>query len=331
MSRALRIQYPGAWYHAMNRGLNRRNIFIDDSHRELFLHLLSEIHNRYNIQIHSYCLMDNHYHLLIHTPKGNLSRAMRHLNSLYTQGFNRQTKRDGPLFRGRYKAILVEAEHYGLELTRYIHCNPVTAKICSNPAKYSWSSYQAYLGRVKKPHWLYCEEMLARCSTRLSIKKYQEFVEGESDISIAEILTKKQFPSVLGSPKWIKEIKERYVKKIEDKEIYISQEFEEQDEERNIKELIQQILDFYNKTWANFKKESKPRAENKLRNWFVYLAVEYGGYEHKEIARSIGNISLSGVTQIKRRLQRRIEKDISLQVELEKLKKKCQFASSVKT
>ena len=99
------------------------------THRIVFLNLLSEIHRRYRVEIHCYCLMDNHYHLLIRTPLANLSRAMRHLDGIYTQRFNRQTRTDGPLFRGRYKSILVECDNYLLQLSRYIHLNPVQAKI----------------------------------------------------------------------------------------------------------------------------------------------------------------------------------------------------------
>jgi putative transposase len=332
MSRDLRIQYPGAWYHVMNRGLNRRRIFNDDSQRELFLEFLSDIHNRYGIEIHAYCLMDNHYHLLVHTPKGNISEGMRHLNSLYTRVFNRQEKRDGPLFRGRYKAILVEAEHYGLELSRYIHMNPIAAKICIHPRDYRWSSYKAYLRHAKKPHWLYCEEILLRCSEPISIKHYREFVEGNTESDIAEIFAKKQFPSALGRDEWIEQIKQRYVYGvIEDAEIYVSEELKQKEELEDIDVLIQRVIDCFGQTLEEFRKESVGRGENRLRNWFVYLAIEYGGYALKDVAQSIGDISISGVSQIKRRLHKKICTDKSLQLELERLRGKCGFVLSVKT
>jgi putative transposase len=127
MPRPLRLEYENAWYHVMNRGAARQDIYKNDQHRLLFLNLLKEASLYYNIEIHAYCLMDNHYHLLIHTPRGNLSQAMRHINGLYTQVFNRSEKIDGSLFRGRYKAILVEEDSYLLQVSRYIHLNPVTA------------------------------------------------------------------------------------------------------------------------------------------------------------------------------------------------------------
>lgn len=112
MSRPLRIVYEGAWYHVMNRGAGRRTIFHSDTYRQLFLALLGEITQTFGVEVHAYCLMDNHYHLLLHTPRANLSAAMRHLQRLYTQRHNRMEQTDGPLFRGRFKAILVDADHY---------------------------------------------------------------------------------------------------------------------------------------------------------------------------------------------------------------------------
>src|SRR3989304_6317848 len=120
MARPLRIEYPGAYYHVMNRGLSRRDIFLDDKGREWFLDLLSDISRLWKIEIYAYCLMDNHYHLLFKTPQGGLSRAMRHLDGIYTQRFNRAHHRDGPLLRGRYKAILIDAEEHFLSIVRYI-------------------------------------------------------------------------------------------------------------------------------------------------------------------------------------------------------------------
>ena len=104
MSRPLRVEYPGAWYHVMNRGAGRRNIFNKKAHYSMFVKLLAEIVGQFDIEIHAYCLMNNHYHLLIRTPCANLARAMRHLNGVYTQRYNRMQKTDGSLFRGRYKA-----------------------------------------------------------------------------------------------------------------------------------------------------------------------------------------------------------------------------------
>lgn len=116
MPRPLRIEYEGAWYHVMNRGANHQNIFHTNEHRKLFLELLTEINQQFYVELHSFCLMDNHYHLLIHTPFANLSKAMRYLDGVYTQRINRMMNRDGPLFRGRYKSILIEEDTYLLQV-----------------------------------------------------------------------------------------------------------------------------------------------------------------------------------------------------------------------
>lgn len=136
MTRALRVEYPGAWYHVMNRGAARQNVFHKLKDFNSLLELIEEVVMRYGIEVHAYCLMSNHYHLLIRTLVTNLSRAMRHLNGLYTQRYNRSRQIDGPLFRGRFKSILVDADCYLLQLSRYIHLNPVVAMITQKPEEY---------------------------------------------------------------------------------------------------------------------------------------------------------------------------------------------------
>jgi REP-associated tyrosine transposase len=110
MSRPLRIEYPNAWYHVMNQGVDYRDIFCNDNHRMLFLDLLSQISKMFRVDIHGFCLMDNHYHLLIHTPAGNLQRAMRHLNGVYTQRYNRLENIDDAFISWALKAILIERD-----------------------------------------------------------------------------------------------------------------------------------------------------------------------------------------------------------------------------
>ena len=135
MSRPLRIEYPDAWYHVMNRGRRREKIFSGIKDYTLFIGLLKESCYMWHVRIGAFCLMPNHYHILIQTPEGNISRCMRHINGVYTQRFNRIHGCDGPLFRGRYKSILVEAETYLLELLRYIHRNPLKAGLAESLGK----------------------------------------------------------------------------------------------------------------------------------------------------------------------------------------------------
>lgn len=143
MARPLRIEYPGAIYHLTARGNARASIFRDDTDRLEFLVIIGNLTEQFNWCCHGYCLMGNHYHLLVETPDANLSAGMRQLGGIYTQRFNRRHNEVGHLFQGRYKSILIEKENYLLELSRYIVLNPVRAKIVADPADYSWSSYAA--------------------------------------------------------------------------------------------------------------------------------------------------------------------------------------------
>ena len=154
VSRPLRIEYPGAVYHITSRGNARQNIYTDDDDREKFLSIFALVVERFHWICHSYCLMDNHYHLLLETPVPNLSAGMRQLNGIYTQAFNRHHRRGGHLFQGRFKAIVVEKQAHLLELSRYIVLNPVHAGMVQSPEGYLWSSYCATIGQTKLADFL---------------------------------------------------------------------------------------------------------------------------------------------------------------------------------
>ena len=170
MSRPLRIQYPDAWYHVMNRGRRGETIFSEKEDYSGFIDLLKEVVDVYNVRIGAYCLISNHYHLLIQTPDANLSRCMRHLNGVYTQRFNQTHQCDGQLFRGRYKSILLDADSYLLELVRYIHRNPLEAGLVEEVNKYPWSSHKGYLSDSKKWNWLHKDFILSFFFQRIKPK-----------------------------------------------------------------------------------------------------------------------------------------------------------------
>jgi len=148
MARPVRLEFPGAIYHLTARGNAQNDTFLDDEDRHLFLVCFGEIVARLGWLCHAYCLMDNHYHLLIETPDGNLSEGMRQLNGVYTQRFNRRHRRVGHLFQGRFKAIVVERDSYLLELCRYVVLNPLRARRVKHIEHYPWSSYPATMGLV---------------------------------------------------------------------------------------------------------------------------------------------------------------------------------------
>ena len=144
MSRPLRIGYPDAWYHVMNRDRWSEEIFFTNQDRKSFIKVLQEAPELWNLKVASYCLMSNYYHLLIQTPDGNLSRGMRHINSVCTQRFNRRHKKEAQLFRGCYKVVLIEADSHLLVVLRYIHRNPVNSVGVKSLNDYQWSSHHKY-------------------------------------------------------------------------------------------------------------------------------------------------------------------------------------------
>ena len=154
MSRPLRIEFPGAVYHVTSRGDRREPIYRDDADRAAQLAVIAHAMDRFDAQLLAYCLMGNHYHLVLHTRQGNLSRLMRHVNGVYTQDHNRRHGLVGHLFQGRFKAILVDRDAYLLALCRYVERNPVAAGMVRAPRDWAWSSYRAHVGVEVTPAWL---------------------------------------------------------------------------------------------------------------------------------------------------------------------------------
>jgi REP element-mobilizing transposase RayT len=179
MGRPIRIEYPAALYHITSRGNERKNIFLKDEDRVKFLQILEDYHDRYGIFIHSYVLMDNHYHLVLETPKGNLLKVMHGINSSYTGYFNRRYGRSGHLFQGRYRGILVEKDAYLLSLSRYVHLNPVRAGVVRRLEQYRWSTYLGYIGKGKELQWVEYGWVLSQFGKekKKARERYREYVE----------------------------------------------------------------------------------------------------------------------------------------------------------
>jgi len=297
MSRSLRISYPGAFYHITSRGNEQKAVFKSNRDREKFLEYLESAVKRYDAIIHTYCLMDNHYHLLLETPSGNLSRIMAHINGAYTNYFNTKRERAGHLFQGRYKAILVEADEYAQELSRYIHLNPVRAKIVQLPEEYEWTSYGYYIGKKKAPEWLRMDFILGYFGKKLSEaqKGYKIFVSIMIDKQYETPLKDVASSTILGTQGFIGFIKEKYLS--------------DQKEDKGLpalKALARKatIEDISNEVDKSIKDDKKL-----ARNIKIYFSRRLTGERLDDIGRYFG-IGGSGVCQMGRRIAMQMEQDV---------------------
>lgn len=208
MARSLRIQYPGALYHVMNRGTSRLPTFFSEDNKRLFLHVLSDAVAVWDLRIHAFCLMNNHYHLLLETPLGNLSRAMRHIDGVYTQRINKITGRDGALFRGRFKSILVQKETYFLVLLRYIHMNGVKAGIYTHASDDPFCSHQLYMNPSVRPKWLTVGDALSRFGgdSERARQYLNAFVHAPVGQTLHQRLDEGQWPAAIGGKQFLANI-----------------------------------------------------------------------------------------------------------------------------
>jgi len=183
MARPLRIEYPGAVYHITTRGNADQTIFLDDQDRRMFLETYAEVSARTQWRCHAYCLLDDHYHLVIETPKPNLSKGMRQLNGVYTQRFNQRHDRGGHLFQGRYKAVLVERSRYMQDVCRHVVRNPVHVGLVRKPSAWKWSSYRTTAGIEESPDWLDTEGLLSQFGRqrKRAQQAYEKFVQHEEE------------------------------------------------------------------------------------------------------------------------------------------------------
>jgi len=219
MARPLRIEFPGAVYHVTSLGNAHQDIFLNDRDRQTFLKTLHTVVERFNWFVHCYCLMNNHYHLVIETPDANLARGMRQLNGVYTQKFNWWHNSTGHMFQGRYKSILVEKQSYLLEVCRYVVLNPVRAQLIVDPYEWNWSSYRATAGYEKPIKCLTIDWVLGQFSNRKdeARKSYQSFIrDGIGKKSFGKELAGK---IILGTEKFIEAITQIIENKKEMREV----------------------------------------------------------------------------------------------------------------
>lgn len=295
MGRQLRIEYPHAYYHVTARGNEQKDIFKNDRDRRKFLEYLESAVSRYRAVIHAWCLMRNHYHLLVETPAGNLSRVMQHINGAYTNYFNIKKKHVGHLFQGRYKAILVDADPYALELSRYIHLNPVRVGLVSNPANYRWSSFQEYTGKQPGATWLRRDFILGYFADgeTQAAEKYRRFVEEAMEKEQASPLNQSVASTILGSPEFVASIQAQYADQIKtDRNLSVLRDTREKAGAEQIVAASEAVL----------------VEGNKAKKVAIHLCHRHTGLKLKEIGTLFG-LKESSVCQASKRLELEMERD----------------------
>lgn len=308
MSRPLRIDYPGAWHHVMNRARRNHDLYQNVEDYELFLSLLQEAAALFHMNIAAYCLMPDHYHLLVQSEDGNLSRCMRHINGIYTQKYNIRHKADGTLFRGRYKSVLVQEDSYLLQLIRYIHKNSVKAGLAENPGDYKWSSHAGYGSNKREWGWIYKDFILSMLTPQKEEqgRQYKSFMGLPVTEEIESFYSGKHLPSILGGTAfaaWVK--KTFFTEKLN---------FEVPESKR-----LAPDTDYINKVVAeSYGIESdqlftaKRGVENEPRNVAIYISRHLKGDPLNKIGRVFNLKRDSSVSSAIERVNKKLEKDKKL-------------------
>lgn len=299
----------------MNRGRRKENIFLSSTDYENFIKVLQETSKNWNLQISAYCLMSNHYHLLINTPEGNISRCMRHVNGVYTQRFNRQHKTDGQLFRGRYKAVLIDADNHLLEVLRYIHRNPLQAGIVQSLGDFPWSSHPGYISNAKKWEWLHKEFLLSMMSAKKSKRKaiYLDFISQEEPGEIERFYSLKNLPSILGSNSFKEWVKEKFSHLRDEDDIQKSRELAPSPEK-----IISLACDYFQVEREQIE-ISRRGTENLPRDVAIYLVRLHVRDTLVDTGKHFGINNYSTVSSAVERIKLRMKGDRTLQQHLDKI------------
>ena len=309
--------YPDAWYHVMNRGRRGERIFESKDDYERFLGVMLEAVELFALRVSAYCLMPNHYHLLVQTPDANLDRCMRHINGVYTQRFNNTHGLDGILFRGRYKSIVVSEDSYLLQLVRYIHRNPVRAGMVERAEDYQWSSHNGYMSHAKKWDWLNKKFILAMLSTKPDqrVRQYRNFMGEGEDETLLRTLSLKKLPSVLGDNDFIEKIKNRFFEQMSHIEVPESKRLAP-----DMERIKQTLCDYYHLTEDQLY-QSKRAVFNEPRAMGLYLSRQLRGETLQCVGKHYRIESYSTVSTIIERLKIRLKSDRSLRLRVVQLKK----------
>lgn len=334
MARPLRIEYPGAWYHITCRGNERRAIYDDNNDRRTFLDILATSIELFNAELHAYILMDNHFHLILKTREANLSRLMQRFNTSYTVYFNRRHGRSGHLYQGRYKAILVDADAYLLELSRYIHLNPARVKKYSQLSEkekielienYPWSSYRGYVRKASRQHYVTYNLILSMIGDdehQQDRREYRRFavaglIEDTGDAMWEELTG----GAILGPKKFLDNILETIT----------SQGKSNTWEYKTVRGMItgpdsveaiaRVVADVFGVPEASLYKNRSVHRD--ARSILMELSRFYlsGKMSLTEMVKKLGGIGISALSQNRKRLMARIESDKELKGRFEEARK----------
>ena len=340
MARPVRIRVSGGWYHVFSRGHNRDRIFSGDGDYAHFVSLVGVLRERFGVRVHAYCLMPNHYHLLVSTPEGNISQAMQWLNGSYGIWYNRKHRRTGHLFGERFKAVLVEDSAWGLEVSVYIHMNPVATEtlglgkheragqrrgLAQPPTKeqverrlkvlreHEWSSYAAYGGYRKSPDWMARGELLRRAGEH-GERSYRELIEGRVLQGQEESLgAKVRWGLVLGGARFARKVRGR---------IRVNREHEEQEalsHRRSWAEIVASVERIKREDWEAF----RDRYGDWGRDLALWAGRRYGGLSLRELGERAGGMDYTAVAMAIRRLARRARQVRALRLATKRLTAEC--------
>jgi REP element-mobilizing transposase RayT len=305
MGRAWRIEFDGAFYHVMSRGNEGRNIFFCDDDRQGFLGVVCEISERFEIDIFAFVLMDNHYHLLIRTRRANLSKAMQWLGVTYTRRFNNKHSRIGHLFQGRFKSIIVQNNIYLMQLSCYIHRNPLRAGAVNRLARYPWSSYPVYAYGNKGPQWLSTELILSQFDEKSRHRGYREKVQGYAKEE-KRLLEDLKHGMILGSKRFVDNIRSTYLPQVPHREI---PQQKSMFKEFNPVSFLDKAAKILNCDIRRFQQSSRISSSDKEdRDILVYALWKTGILTNEKIGQLFG-VTSSSISHSVRALSLKLKKD----------------------
>ena len=313
MARPLRIEYEGAFYHVTARGNERKKIFFNKSDYKKFKDYLVQAQDKYDYLIHCYTLMTNHYHLLIETPNGNLRKIMHFLNGSYTNYINRRRRRSGHLLQGRYKAILIDKDNYLIELSRYVHLNPVRAKMVDKPEDYPHSSYRSYISKGKE-EFVHRDLILSMVSQddRNSTKRYKAFVERGINEGLEDPLGNIYGGMILGGKRFIRDVLDMV------KFGVIQKQETSHRKDLHSAYAVDHIIDI---VACDFKisPDDVTKKNGESRNIAIYLTKKFTSIGNKQLGGLFGGLSYSAVSKANQRFTEKLKKDKRLRRRVENI------------